>query len=284
MVDGNPPIALTVAGSDSGSGAGIQADLKAMSALGVFATTAITVVTAQNTAEVRSVLPVPPAMVDAQISAVLDDLAVAAVKTGMLGTAEVVELVGGRAAAGHLPRLVVDPVLVASDGRRLLDDAAVTAYRRMLLPHALLTTPNLGEAAILAGMERDEIVDVASMVEAARRVHALGPAWVLVKGGGLPGVGGPGRTAPPDQVADVLFDGTEATVLVAPRVDTANTHGTGCSRSAAVVAHLARGAEIPSAVTGAKAFVQRALSNGTAWRLGHGHGPLDPFGWSERRG
>ena len=140
---GDPPVALTVAGSDSASGAGIQADLKAMSALGVFAATAVTVVTAQNTVEVREVITVPPALVDAQISAVLDDLAVAAVKTGMLATAEVVEVVAGRAAAGDLPRLVVDPVMVASDGRRLLDDAGLAAYRR-LLPHALLTTPNLG--------------------------------------------------------------------------------------------------------------------------------------------
>ena len=278
-VGAGPPVALTVAGSDSASGAGIQADLKAMSALGVFAATAVTVVTAQNTAEVREVLPVPPARVDAQIAAVLDDLAVAAVKTGMLGSAGVVDVVVRRAADGQLPRLVVDPVLVASDGRRVIDDAGLDAYLR-LLPHALLTTPNLGEAALLAGMERDGLTDVSAMAEAARRIHALGPAWVLVTGGGLPGVGWPGTAAAPAQVADVLFDGRQVSVLDAPRVDTVNTHGTGCSLSAAVVARLARGADLPTAVDEAKAFVHRALRGGSSWRLGRGHGPLDPFGWS----
>jgi len=283
-----PPVALTVAGSDSASGAGLQADLKAMSALGVFATTAVTLVTAQNTAEVRGVLAVPPEMVDAQISAVLDDLAVAAVKTGLLGSAGVVDVVARRAAAGELPRLVVDPVLVASDGRPIVDGAGVAATRDRLLPHALLATPNLAEAAILAGVDRADLVDVPAMVEAARRIHDLGPAWVLVKGGGLPGVGvgvgvGVGSAGPggaPEVVTDVLFDGAEATVLTSPRVDTANTHGTGCSLSAAVAAHLARGDDLPAAVSAARSFVHRALRNGSTWRLGHGHGPLDPFGWS----
>ena len=185
---GNPPVALTIAGSDSGSGAGLQADIKTMAALGVFATTAVTAVTAQNTAEVREVHHVPVGMVTAQIRAVIDDLPVAAVKTGLLGTAAVVGAVGGLAAAGHLPRLVVDPVMVASTGRALVADRCVEAYRRRLLPYALLVTPNLWEAALLAGLPASGVGDLDTMVEAARRIHRLGPTWVLVKGGHLPGV------------------------------------------------------------------------------------------------
>ncbi len=276
---GDPPVALTIAGSDSGAGAGIQADIKTMAALGVFATTAITAVTAQNTREVRTVFPLPPDLVTAQIHAVLDDLPVAAVKTGLLGGVPVVEEVADLAAAGRLPRLVVDPVMVASTGRPLLPAAAVQAYRDRLLPHVLVVTPNLGEAALLAGVESGSLVDVSALVDAARRIHALGPTWVLVKGGHLPGVAWPaGR--PPDQVEDVLYDGSEVTVLEAPHVDSPNTHGTGCSLSAAIAARLAGGDDVPSAVGTAKAFVHTALVGGSAWRLGGGHGPLDHLGWS----
>ncbi len=147
----DPPVVLSIAGSDSGAGAGIQADLKTLSALGVFATTAVTVVTAQNTAEVRDVLRVPPSMVDSQLSAVLDDLAVRAVKTGLLATTGVVDIVAHRAASGDLPNLVVDPVLVSSNGQVLVDRDGIEAYRRRLLPHALVATPNLWEAELLAG-------------------------------------------------------------------------------------------------------------------------------------
>ena len=271
----DPPVALTIAGSDSGSGAGIQADVKTMSALGVFATTAVTVITAQNTAEVREVLPVPPAMVDSQISTVIDDLAVAAVKTGMLATPETVEVVAHRARSGDLPRLVVDPVLVTSSGRVLLADAGIVAYQKRLLPHALVTAPNLWEAALLAGVEPFAVGDVEAMEDAARRIHDLGPAWVLIKGGHLPGVDRHDPGAAASEVTDVLFDGTEVTRLAAPRVDTANTHGTGC-------AHLARGADVPSAVSHAKEFVHGALLGGARWHLGRGHGPLDHFGWAGR--
>jgi hydroxymethylpyrimidine/phosphomethylpyrimidine kinase len=278
----DPPIALTIAGSDSGAGAGIQADLKTMSALGVFATTAVTVVTAQNTAEVREVFPLPPEMVDSQIAAVLDDLAVGAVKTGMLATPGVVEVVARRAASGDLPRLVVDPVLVASDGRALLGEEGTAAYRAQLLPHALVATPNLWEAALLAGVEPLGVGDVDAMEDAARRIHDLGPTWVLVKGGHLPGVEVHDPGTPASEVTDVLFDGTELTRLAAPRVPTANTHGTGCSLSAAIAAHLARGADVPSAVSAAKQFVHGALVGGARWHLGRGHGPLDHFAWSDR--
>jgi hydroxymethylpyrimidine/phosphomethylpyrimidine kinase len=277
-----PPVALTIAGSDSGAGAGIQADIKTMGALGVLATTAVTAVTAQNTAEVRHVLPVPATMVDAQIGAVVDDFEVAAVKTGLLGTAEVVETVARRAVAGDLPRLVVDPVMVASTGRVLLPAEGIEAYRRTLLPLALVVTPNLWEAVLLAGLDPEEgaITDVTGMVEAARRIHALGPVWVLVKGGHLPGVGVPGRPDAPPVVPDVLFDGSEVITLSGPLVITANTHGTGCSLSAAITAGLARGAAVPDAVQEAKTFVHRALTGGASWTLGRGHGPLDHLDWS----
>ncbi len=278
--DGNPPVVLTIAGSDSGAGAGIQADIKATAALGVYATTAVTAVTAQNTAEVRAVHHVPVGMVEAQIRTVLDDLPVAAVKTGLLGTAAIVEMVGRLAASGCLPRLVVDPVTVASTGRALVADGCVEAYRERLLPHALLVTPNLWEAALLAGVPADEVREVGAMTEAARRIHRLGPTWVLVKGGHLPGVEPGSAAAAPPAVADVLFDGREVIVFDGPLVDTANNHGTGCSLSAAVAAHLARGADVPTAVSAAKTFVHDALLGGATWHLGQGHGPLDHLGWS----
>ena len=278
-----PPVALTIGGSDSGAGAGIQADLKAMSALGVFAATAITAVTAQNSTAVVEVHPVPLRTVDAQIGAVLEDLPVASVKTGMLGSAETVGLVAGRAAAGELPRLVVDPVMVASTGRPLLDAAGIAAYRDLLLPHALLVTPNLWEAAILAEREPPGAFDLDGMVSLARAIHRLGPRWVLVKGGHLPGVHGPAPGPGTGQVCDVLFDGRELSVLEEPRIATRNNHGTGCTLSAATAARLASGSGVPQAVAEARRFVQRALAGSAGWELGRGHGPLDPFGWAPPR-
>jgi hydroxymethylpyrimidine/phosphomethylpyrimidine kinase len=275
----NPPVSLSIAGSDSGAGAGIQADIKTMGALGVFATTAITAVTAQNTNAVREVHYVPTAMVDAQIDAVLEDLSVASVKTGMLGTPAVVEAVSRRAAAGDLPQLVVDPVMVASSGRVLLDAAGIEAYRAHLLPQALIATPNLWEAALLAGAAPSDLRDVDSMIEMARHIHRLGPTWVLVKGGHLPGVGSRDQGAAPSQVADVLYDGDEVTILTGSHVDTPNTHGTGCSLSSAIAAYLAHGADVTTAVTAAKEFVHGALLGGAEWRLGAGHGPLNHLSW-----
>jgi len=279
-----PPVALTIAGSDSGAGAGIQADLKAMSALGVFATTVVTAVTAQNSAEVTAVHPVPTEAVDAQISAVLDDFDVRATKTGMLATLATVRLVTARAGAGDLPALVVDPVMVASTGRRLLDDAAIDAYRHGLIPHALVVTPNLFEAAILAGVEPpgDAEGGIDALTDLAARVHRLGATWVLVKGGHLSGVHGTGSGPAPDRVADVLFDGTDVIVMEQSRVDTRNNHGTGCSLASATAALLASGHDVPGAVSRAKTFVHDALEGAALWDLGRGHGPLDPFGWSRR--
>lgn len=260
-----PHVALTIAGSDSGGGAGIQADLKSFAANGVFGTTAVTAVTAQNTVGVEAIHVVPAAVVDAQITAVLRDLDVGAVKTGMLATAEIVELVARRAALGDLPNLVVDPVMVASSGDRLLDVDAEAAYVELLLPSALVATPNLREASLLAGRPLD---DVAGMEDAARRIAALGARYVLVKGGHLAG-----------DAVDVLFDGNVAVELRASRVDTPNVHGTGCSLAATIAARLARGDSVPDAVHAAKSYVASALAGARAWKIGSGHGPIDHFGW-----
>ena len=278
--ESDPPVAMTIAGSDSGAGAGIQADIKTMGALGVFGTTVITAVTAQSTAEVREVHHLPATMVEAQIATVLDDLPVKAVKTGLLGAPDIIEVVGRRAAAGDLRRLVVDPVMVASTGRIFLEAEGIDAYRRHLLPQALITTPNLWEASLLADRTPTGEEDVEAMADMARRIHELGPAWVLVKGGHLPGVESRSGVAPPSLVADVLFDGTTVTVLTGGHVDTPNTHGTGCSLSAAIAAYLAHGADVPEAVSSAKEFVLGALRGGARWHLGHGHGPLDHLGWT----
>ena len=220
-------------------------------------------------------------MVDAQIATVLDDLPVRAVKTGLLGAPAIIEVVGRRAAAGDLPRLVVDPVMVASTGRIFLVEEGIDAYRRHLLPQALIATPNLWEAALLADRAPTGEEDVEAMVDMARRIHELGPD--LGAGQGRPPPRGRVPTRewhPPDQVADVLFDGTTVTVLTGGRVDTPNNHGTGCSLSAAIAACLAHGADVPDAVSAAKEFVLGALRGGAAWRLGQGHGPLDHLGWT----
>ena len=260
-----PPVALTIAGSDSGGGAGIQADLKSFAALGVFGTSAITAVTSQNTVAVRRVDVLDPAAVEAQIDAVLADLPVAAVKTGMLATAAIVELVARKAAAGDLPHLVVDPVMVASSGDRLLDEDAESAYRELLFPHAEVITPNLREAAVLVGRPLD---DAAQAGEAAAELAAGTDAWVVVKGGHLTG-----------EATDLVAHGAEHHELTGPRTDTVNVHGTGCSFASATAAGLAQGLEPLPALHQAKAFISRAIQGGAQWRLGEGHGPVDHFGW-----
>jgi hydroxymethylpyrimidine/phosphomethylpyrimidine kinase len=265
-----PRVALTIAGSDSSGGAGVQADLKTFAALGVFGASALTALTAQNTTGVRDVHGVPVAHVVAQVEAVLDDLDVRAVKTGMLGTAEVVRAVAGL--ADRLPHLVVDPVMVASSGARLLEVAAERAYVEALLPCAAVLTPNLHEAQVLLGTS---ITTLAEQREAARALADLGPRAVLVKGGHA--VAGTGEDA-----VDVLWDGDQLLELRAPRVAGANDHGTGCSLASAIAAGLASGDDLVTAVAAAKAYVARALAGGASWRLGHGHGPLDHFGWSSR--
>jgi len=260
-----PPVALTIAGSDSGGGAGIQADLKSFAALGVFGTCAITAVTSQNTLAVTRVDVLDPRAVEAQIDAVLADLPVAAVKTGMLATAEIVELVARRAAAGDLPHLVVDPVMVASSGDRLLAEDAETAYRELLFPHAEVITPNLLEASVIVGRLLE---DGEAAAAAAAELSAEGDAWVVVKGGHLDGA-----------ATDAVAHGAEVTTLTSERVETANVHGTGCSFASATAAGLAQGLDPLAALRQAKAFIDRGVRGGSAWHLGAGHGPIDHFGW-----
>jgi len=263
----NPPVAMTIAGSDSSGGAGIQADLKTFAALGVFGTSAITALTAQNTLGVRGVHEAPAAFVVAQIDAVMRDLAVAAVKTGMLATAEIVGVVGKLAAAGRLPNLVVDPVMVSSTGHTLLDPDAQRRYLDDLLPHALVVTPNRREAEVLLGAE---IRTLADQHDAARALGRLGARAVVVKGGHP--VADTGEDA-----IDVVWDGQTTYELRAPWIDTGNNHGTGCTFAAAIAAELAKGAQLRDALSAAKEYVTTAVAGGSAWRLGAGNGPLDHF-------
>jgi hydroxymethylpyrimidine/phosphomethylpyrimidine kinase len=267
--DPTPPTAMTIAGSDSGGGAGAQADLKTFAALRVHGTCALTAVTAQNTAEVRGVVALEPTFVQQQIETVLDDFSVGSVKTGMLATAATVAAVSDLARSGLLPRLVVDPVLVSSTGHRLLEAAGVAAYLQQLLPHALVVTPNLREAAVLGETDVESLRALDARVAVAERIRATGAGYVVVKGGHLT-----------DSADDVVAGPDGTVVLPGERVDTGNDHGTGCSLSAAIAAHLTRGASVPEAITQSKLFVARALAGGAAWRLGAGHGPLDHFGWS----
>ncbi|MEV4710805.1 bifunctional hydroxymethylpyrimidine kinase/phosphomethylpyrimidine kinase [Micromonospora sp. NPDC049374] len=259
-----PTTVLTVAGSDSGGGAGIQADLKVFAALGAYGTSVLTAVTAQNTRGVDAVLPLPPQLVTDQLDSVLSDFAVRAVKTGMLGTPAVAAAIADAAAADRLPQLVVDPVLVATSGHQL---GVVEAVER-LLPYARVATPNSAEAAALTGAA---VTDVAEMTTAARALAAGGPEWVIVTGGDVDGGA---------EAVDVLHGPDGTTVLRAPRVPTRHTHGTGCSFSAAVTVRLALGDPVPAAVRAAKEYVTRALTGARDWELGAGRGPMDHFGWS----
>ena len=258
------PRVLTIAGSDSGGGAGIQADLKTFSALGVYGMTAITAVTVQNTKGVSAVEEVSPSIVADQIRAVATDIGVDAAKTGMLASAAIVDTVAEAAADVHLPNLVVDPVFVSKHGHPLLADDAVDALRRSILPLATLVTPNLAEAAGLAGLQVETRDD---MRRAAAAILALGPRAVLMKGGHLEG----------DRAADLFVDGDREEWLEADRIDTPHTHGTGCTLSAAITASLARGASLPEAVRAGKAFVTEAIRH--ALPLGDGIGPVDQL-WS----
>lgn len=271
-----PPVVLTIAGSDSGGGAGIQADLRTFAAFGVHGATAITAVTAQNTAEVRSVHDLPPEVVDAQISAVLADLPVAATKTGMLATTAIAEVVAGRARAGELPRLVVDPVLVASSGGRLFDTSFESAYLDLLFPVAEVVTPNLAEAEVLVGRQIRTLDD---MAEAAEELAKTGAGCVVVKGGHFTGDRGLPGVAAADAV-DVVWHAGALNELRRPWVTTANNHGTGCSFASAIAAGLARGRTLAGALSEAKDFVTAALAGGAGWRLGAGHGPIDHLGWT----
>ena len=259
-----PPVVLVIAGSDSGGGAGIQADVRTCAAHGVFPTTAITAVTAQNTRGVDAVHVVPAAVVAAQIDAVLADFTVRATKTGMLASAEIVALGAERAAAGGLPHLVVDPVMVSSSGDRLLEASAERAYVELLFPHATVVTPNLREASVLVGAPVDS---VAAMGDAARELARSGAGAVMIKGGHLDS----------DVAVDVVWDGRRLHELAGPRVATGNNHGTGCSLASAIAAGLAFDLDLLAAIAAAKAYVSRGLEASAGWKLGAGHGPIDHF-------
>jgi len=253
-----PARVLIIAGSDSGGGAGIQADLKAAAALGAHAMTVITALTAQNTREVRGVHPVPLDFVEQQFAAVAEDIGLDAVKTGMLHSAELVELVAGLLALVKVP-VVVDPVMMAKGGGRLLDPEAVEAVKTQLLPRASLVTPNLDEAEALLGRP---VRDQAAMEAAAVELVSLGADAALVKGGHLGG-----------QPEDLLFDGKQSYFFSAPRIDTPHTHGTGCTLASAIASLLAQGWDLVPAVERARLLVRRAIAGGLV--LGHGHGPVN---------
>ncbi|HVC15546.1 MAG TPA: bifunctional hydroxymethylpyrimidine kinase/phosphomethylpyrimidine kinase [Acidimicrobiales bacterium] len=266
-----PKVALTIAGSDSGGGAGIQADLKTFAALGVYGASAVTAVTAQHTAAVLRVVALDPDTVLAQVHAVLADLPPAAVKTGMLANPEIVKGVADVAARRLLPNLVVDPVLVSTSGHSLMDEGGVHAYRDLLFPHAVVVTPNLAEGALLAGVDVRELDTVEAMAEVAETLRNLGPHTVVLKGGHLQD----------DRAADVVAGPGGTAVLDAVRIETVNDHGTGCSLSAAIAAYLALGASPIDAVERAKSYVHRSLWGAARWKLGRGHGPIDHFGWGD---
>ncbi len=257
-----PPVALTIAGSDPSGGAGVQADLKTFHQLGVYGASAITLLTVQNTRGVTAIEPVTAATVAAQIDAVTADIPPAALKTGALGSAAIVAAVAERVRALHAP-LVVDPVLVAKGGQRLVDDEAFAAVRDRLLPTAALVTPNLPEAAALVG--EPEPRDTEAMERIARRLLETGVGAVLVKGGHLEGARSP----------DLLVTAERTIALDAPRVPGKARHGTGCTLSAAITALLAQGRALEEAVRAAKAFLTRAIE--TAPDLGAGHGPVNHF-------
>ena len=258
-------IALTIAGSDSSGGAGIQADLKTFAALGVYGASVITALTAQNTQGVTAIHDVPPDFVAAQIDAVFSDLAVNAVKIGMLSRAATIEAVA-RGLSRHKARnIVLDPVMVASSGDKLLARDAIGALRRLLIPRALVVTPNLPEAAALSGanLARNE----REMEVQAREILSLGAHYVMIKGGHGAGA----------ESVDLLIGEGEVVRLSAARIATRNTHGTGCTLSSALAAGLAKGRDVIAAAQDAKAYVTAAIAAADALQVGHGHGPLDHF-------
>jgi hydroxymethylpyrimidine/phosphomethylpyrimidine kinase len=255
---------LTVAGSDSGGGAGIQADLKTMLACGVHGMSVVTAVTAQNSLGVYGSWPMPVDAVRAQLDAVLDDIGVDAVKTGMLASAEIASAVADRLSRIQAP-VVVDPVGVSSSGDALLTEDGLNVLRTELLPIATVATPNLAEVEQLTGFVVREEQDLRTAADA---VLALGPQWVLVKGGHLEG-----------DAVDLLTDGTQEHVLRAPRIDNPHTHGSGCTLAAAIASYLARGEDMVTAVTQAKDYVTGAIAGG--FSLGGGTGPVD-HGWRSR--
>jgi hydroxymethylpyrimidine kinase/phosphomethylpyrimidine kinase len=262
-----PPVALTIAGSDSGAGAGIQADLKVFAALRTYGVSVVTAVTAQNTRGVNDVYPMPGTVVAGQLNAVLDDIRVAATKVGMLATAEAAATVAAKARAGALPNLVLDPVLASSSGRRL----GVVAAIERLLPYATVATPNREEASALLGWQ---VSTAADMAGAAGQLAAAGPKYVVITGGDM--VTG-------EESVDAVWSENGARFLHLPRIVTRNTHGTGCTFSAAIAARLALGDAPSDAISFAKQYVASALTGARSWNIGTGRGPVDHFGWGSAR-
>lgn len=254
--------ALTIAGSDSGGGAGIQADLKTFAACGVYGTSAITAITAQNTERVTRLFSVPPDMVAAQIDAVADDIVIDAVKTGMLATPEIVAVVAETLSRRALGPVVVDPVMAAKSGDLLLAPDAIERVRTALVPLAAVLTPNRPEAEVLTGQP---IVGMAGAREAARVLHGLGAKTVVVKGGHFEG----------KTLVNLLFDGRDFLEFATPRIDTRHTHGTGCTFASAIASFLALGHDVSEAVDRATRYVAGAIAAGLP--IGHGHGPVDHF-------
>ena len=266
----NPPRAMTIAGSDSGGGAGIQADLKTFAAFGVYGTSAVTAITAQNTQGVSAVQEIELEVIAAQIDAIVEDIGVDAVKTGMLSSSTIVSLVASKAREHSFHFLVVDPVMVAATGARLLKEEAVETIRRELIPLATVVTPNIPEAEVLT--ER-RIVNRADMEAAARAIHAMGASHVVVKGGHM---------EREEESTDLLFDGSRFEVFSARRIRTTSNHGTGCTFASAIASGLAHGRTVAESVADAKVYVTRAMSE--AFPVGKGHGPLNHFyqwpGWN----
>lgn len=258
---------LTIAGSDSGGGAGIQGDIKAMSANGVFAMSVITAVTAQNTEEVTDVFELPPATIAAQLDAVFDDFDISAVKTGMLGSVAIVDIVASMLKPQNITNLVVDPVMLSKSGHPLSTPEAIDALKTRLFPLALLVTPNVHEAQQLSGIE---ITSLADARRAAKVIHGFGCQQVLIKGGHLL----------TERATDLLYDGRFFNVFKGEFIDTPHTHGTGCTLASAVAAHLARGKSVVDAIHAAKAYLTEAIRHGLV--IGHGQGPTDHFYFMER--
>ena len=253
--------ALTIAGSDSGAGAGIQADLKTFAALSVYGTSALTAITAQNTVGVTQVLALNPKLVGAQIDAIVGDIGADALKTGMLANAAIIDMVAKKITEHRLKNVVVDPVMVATSGDLLIKKNAVATLRNKLIPLATVVTPNIAEAEELTGMK---LLSAADIEEAAKRIIKMGARTVVIKGGHLKG-----------PAIDLFHDGKKFIELTAPRIRTKNTHGTGCTFSAAIAAYLAKGEKLDSAVALAKKFITRAIQSSFA--IGAGHSPVHHF-------
>jgi hydroxymethylpyrimidine/phosphomethylpyrimidine kinase len=267
--------ALTIAGSDSSGGAGIQADLKTFAAFGLYGVSAITAVTAQSTQGIEATLALPADLVTAQIEAVAGDFTLSATKVGMLANAAIVEAVAAAIAELDLPLVVVDPVLVSSSGERLLDEDGIRALCAELVPRARVVTPNTAEAEVLSGRRIQSMDDAR---DAARRIHDLGAAAVVITGGhGFDEA--TGLAAAGLKIVDLMFDGHRFHEFLAPRVDSQHTHGTGCTYASAVAAGLALGMELPVAASRAQQYVGGAIAHAPG--IGHGRGPVDHF-WERR--